>query len=191
MSTRLAVKNLTANSTFFSISNRRYFKGVTSSLVILQISVVRKSITLFILSQKKKRKHCPYKPGSVPRLSRRLPFIYSAGYPAAPAFYPPSCRMALGGQPSDDGIRELAASRRNSSTVIRRLVGSYPTFSPLPLNRSGYFLLPAPAVADCWYFRQWSVLCCPDFPLVPFWTPAADRDTAFIGKGMNKYSNKQ
>ena len=36
-----------------------------------------------------KKKHCHYKPGSVP-LARRLPFIYSAGYPTALAFYPPS-----------------------------------------------------------------------------------------------------
>ena len=43
----------------------------------------------------------------------------------------------------------------------------------------GCFLLPAPTVTGFWHFHQWSVLRCPDFPLVPFWTPAADRDTAF------------
>ena len=50
---------------------------------------------------------------------------------------------------------------------------------PCKYRGGGCFLLPAPAVADCWHFHQWSVLCCPDFPLVSFWTPAADRSTAF------------
>ncbi len=36
-----------------------------------------------------KRKQSPCKPGSVP-LAGCLPFIYSAGYPTALAFYPPS-----------------------------------------------------------------------------------------------------
>ena len=39
-----------------------------------------------------------------------------------------------GGQPSADGIHELAASRWNSPAIARRLVVSYTTFSPLPPN---------------------------------------------------------
>jgi len=60
--------------------------------------------------------------------------------------------------------------------VTRLLVVSYTTFSPLPLHRhdepepdsfhgGGYFLLPTPAVTGSFYFRKWSALCCPDFPL--------------------------
>ena len=52
------------------------------------------------------------------------------------AFYPPSRRSlagASGGQPSVDGIHELAAPSRYSTTVASRLVVSYTTFSPLPL----------------------------------------------------------
>ena len=69
-----------------------------------------------------KRKQSPCKPGPVP-LAGCLSFIYSAGYPTA---------LASDGQPSADGIRELAASRWNSPTITRRLVVSYTTFSPLP-----------------------------------------------------------
>ncbi len=64
--------------------------------------------------------------------ARCLPFIYYAGRPASPAFYPPS--YCSGGQPSDDGLHELAAPRWNSPTVARRLVVSYTAFSPLPLR---------------------------------------------------------
>ena len=50
--------------------------------------------------------------------------------------------------------------------ITHRLVVSYTTFSPLPhTRRGGCFLLPTPAVADSFYFRKWSVLCRPDFPL--------------------------
>ena len=78
-----------------------------------------------------KRKHCPCKPGSVPRLSGGcLSFIYDASHPAPPAFYPPS--YDSGGQPSDDGIHELAAPSRHSPMITHRLVVSYTTFSPLP-----------------------------------------------------------
>ena len=34
------------------------------------------------------------------------------------------------------------------------------------LNCGGYFLLPYPTVANSFYFRKWSALRCPDFPLV-------------------------
>ena len=42
-------------------------------------------------------------------------------------------------------------------------------FSPLPHLISeiggGCFLLPSPAVTNSFYFRKWSALYCPDFPL--------------------------
>ena len=55
---------------------------------------------------------------------------------------------------------------------------SYTTFSPLPdLSPShsvrsetvsgGHSLLPYPTVTNSFYFRKWSTLCCPDFPLAP------------------------
>ena len=70
-----------------------------------------------------------------------------------------------GGQPSDDGIRELAAPSRHSPMITHRLVVSYTTFSPLPYG--GYFLLPSPTVTNSFHFQKWGTLCCPDFPLVP------------------------
>ena len=78
-----------------------------------------------------------------------------------------------GGQPSDDGLRELAAPSRHSPTITRRLVVSYTTFSPLPLPLravGGCFLLPAPTVTNCFHFQKWGTLCCPDFPPVPYGT---------------------
>ena len=45
--------------------------------------------------------------------------------------------------PFDDGLHELAAPRRHSPPITRRLVVSYTTFSPLPhTRRGGCFLLP-------------------------------------------------
>jgi len=41
------------------------------------------------------------------------------------------------GQPSDDGLHELAAPSRHSTTVASRLVVSYTTFSPLPPRTTG------------------------------------------------------
>ena len=77
---------------------------------------------------------------------RCLPFIYCLRRHRPPAFYPPPRRLPpqhslkpwlpgsrSGGQPSHGGgIHELAAPSRNSTTVARRLVVSYATFSPLP-----------------------------------------------------------
>ncbi len=47
---------------------------------------------------------------------RCLPFIYAANHFTAQAFHPPSF-LQSDGQPSDDGLRELAASRLHSLTV--------------------------------------------------------------------------
>ena len=55
----------------------------------------------------------------------------------------------------DDSLHELAAPRRHSPTITRRLVVSYTTFSPLPPTRSGgHFLLPTPTVTNSFYFRK-------------------------------------
>jgi len=62
---------------------------------------------------------------------RRLSFIYPKSHPLDEAFYPPSSLMS-GGQPSTDGIRELAAFSWHSPVITHRLVVSYTTFSPLP-----------------------------------------------------------
>ncbi len=88
-----------------------------------------------LLCQQKKQ--CPCKPGSVSHVFRHaMSVIYlrhelPRGSSILPSIVYPEAlgRTAL----CDDGIRELAASRRNSPTVTRRLVVSYTTFSPLPL----------------------------------------------------------
>lgn len=65
---------------------------------------------------------------------------------------PPS---GSGGQPSDAGLHDLTTSSAHSTRVTTNLVGSYPTFSPLPassnlsvLNAGGHSLLRFPAVTD-------------------------------------------
>ena len=55
-----------------------------------------------------------------------------------------------------------------------RLVGSYPTFSPLPrLNGAVVFFYVTPAVADTLHINKRDALCCPDFPHTPY--GASDR----------------
>ena len=135
----------------------------------------------------KKKREWPYKPGSVPRRLRYSPYSFLRG-----ACHLSTTQVTLrlqrstlhrsyltassGGQPwHGDGIHELAASRRYSSPITRRLVVSYTTFSPLPRKRGGRFLLPAPIVANSFYFRKWSALCCPDFPLEYFYSSGRAR----------------
>jgi len=45
----------------------------------------------------------------------------------------------LGEQPSDAGLHELATSNVHSICVTTDLVGSYPTFSPLPFKAVIFF----------------------------------------------------
>jgi len=69
----------------------------------------------------------------------------------AQAFHPPSL-LKSGGQPSDDGLHELAASRRHGLPVTWQPVVSYTTFSPLPVLLSTaviFFclILPSPTAS--------------------------------------------
>ena len=90
-------------------------------------------------------------------------------YPIALAFYPPSHSKQgnSGGRPSINGIRELAASSRNSRYVTIPLVVSYTTFSPLRINvktmTRGSFLLSTPIVTNSSYIREWSILAARTF----------------------------
>ena len=57
----------------------------------------------------------------------------------------------------------------------------------------GCFLLPYPAVTNCFHFQKWSALCCPDFPLVSPFRKTSDRPwQCFLGcKGTTKKRNNQ
>ena len=101
-STRLSRKKRTARMVRLVMLTKRYDKGDTSPWLMCQMSVL-KNLTIrcinvvstpniyglfyFLIFHIKKQ--CPCKPGSVP-LAGCLSFIYSASYPAALAFYPPS-----------------------------------------------------------------------------------------------------
>ncbi len=57
---------------------------------------------------------------------------------------------------------------RTAQDVTIRLVGSYPTFSPLPrLNGAVVFFCVSPAVTDTLHINKRDALCCPDFPHTP------------------------
>ena len=111
-----------------------------------------------------KRKQSPCKPGPVP-LAGCLSFIYSAGYPTALAFYPPSWLT-----PRTDSPQPMVyANLQPPDGTARRSPAGWWSLTPPshPYPWGGYFLLPYPAVTNCWHFHQWSVLRRPDFPLVP------------------------
>ena len=112
-----------------------------------------------------KRKQSPCKPGPVP-LAGCLSFIYSAGYPTALAFYPPSWLA-----PRTDSPQPMVyANLQPPDGTARRSPAGWwsltPPSHPYP-RMGGHSLLPYPTVTNSWHFHQWSVLCCPDFPLVP------------------------
>lgn len=74
------------------------------------------------------------------------------------------------------------------------LVGSYPTFSPLPQHwrltavgapcSGGCFLLLSPAVASGFHFQKQSALCCPDFPLAPSPSSLHQHHTSRCNRGL-------
>ena len=91
------------------------------------------------------------------------------------------CRV--GRAPSNDGLHELAASSRHSPNdhpsaggLLHHLL-TLTRLVPEPQVRSetvsgGHSLLPYPTVTNSFYFRKWSSLCCPDFPLAHTNVPA-------------------
>ena len=57
---------------------------------------------------------------------------------------------------------------RTAHGVTTRLVGSYPTFSPLPrVSEAVIFFCVFPAVTDTLHINKRDALCCPDFPHTP------------------------
>jgi len=153
-------------------NNGSKFFTLHSSLFILHSSLFTLHSSLFT-----KKSTAPVSRVLYRHYCRCLSFIYYARHRASLAFYPPSHPFGNSdGPPSHgDGLHELASSSGNSTAIARCLVVSYTTFSPLPPQSSifnlqskkggGCFLLPLPAVADCFYFQKWSALCRPDFPL--------------------------
>ena len=100
-----------------------------------------------------KGKQCPRKPGSVLRRESGASVIYLRRKSPCGSSVPPSIvALASDGTPSDDGIRELAASSGYGPFVAKRPVVSYTAFSPLP-DREGravvffYPCLPSPTAS--------------------------------------------
>ena len=111
-----------------------------------------------------------YKPGSV--LQREYPC--SACHLSVPdvaviaiAVYPP----ARASNPQTPVYMTLQLPGRTAHGVTTSLVGSYPTFSPLPyLHEAVIFFCVLPAVADTLHINKRDALCCPDFPHTPWWS---------------------
>lgn len=65
---------------------------------------------------------------------------------------------------------EQPDGRPPTGGLLHRLLTLTPSAVSRPLTEAraggGRSLLPYPIVADSWHFHQWSVLRCPDFPLV-------------------------
>lgn len=69
------------------------------------------------------------------------------------------------GQSSNDGIRELAVSRRHSPMVTHRLVVSYTAFSPLPYDKESFVRrLFSSALPCCCQQLLFSEVECPTLP---------------------------
>jgi len=78
------------------------------------------------------------------------------------------------------GLRELSTPRMHSTDVTARLVSSYLTFSPLPAEAGGYFLLHDLTLTDYFPLRSGVPYVARTF-LPPFYKrPATDCPTAFM-----------
>ena len=114
----------------------------------------------------KKEKQLAYKPGSV---------LWAKTYSVchlsvldvaviAIAVYPP----ARASNPQTPVYMTLQLPGRTARGVTTRLVGSYPTFSPLPhVCGAVIFFCVYPAVADTLHINKRAALRCPDFPHTP------------------------
>ena len=128
---------------------------------------------------KNKKNQTAYKPGSVPmhpkKDAQRLPFIRALCCQSALSFYPPT-RLNMkyiknsNEQLSNVGIHELSTSDVYSLRVATQLVGSYSTFSPLPLKNK-WRLFSSTLIHPCERLpvKKQNALCCPDFPPAPQW----------------------
>lgn len=145
----------------------------------------------------RKRKQWSYKPGSVPTaLLPTVSVIYLLRMsPHGSSILPSAVSMLSGGQPSDDGLRELAASRWHSPPITRRLVVSYTHLLTLTPKRYRHFCRYATgrsfsSAISCRH-RQ-LLLSEVERPALPGLSsrivtmPATDRTTAF---GIQKYIN--
>ena len=108
-----------------------------------QFSVLNFQFSIFNFQFEKERSAPVSRVLSLQDLSvRQVPVIYlvrklPCGSSVLPSIV--SHEGSSGGQPSVDGIRELAAPSRHSPTIARRLVVSYTAFSPLPRTPRGKY----------------------------------------------------
>ena len=122
----------------------------------------------------KKGKQTPDKPGSVS--SKRSFVIYLLRKsPCASSILPSIAAKLRASNPQAMVYMNLQppAARYNCHQLPGGLLHHLLTLAQLVcapyggmIVSGGYFLLPYPVVANSFYFRKWSALCCPDFPLV-------------------------
>ena len=87
------------------------------------------------------------------------------------------------------GLHDLTTPKMHSPYITIRLVGSYPTFSPLPPGGGGYFLLHYSTLTDSFLLGS-RMLCVARTFLFYHYNnvPATDRPTAFF---VQRYANKR
>lgn len=131
--------------------------------------------------EKKKRKQCLCKPGSVshtPLLTYEPSAIYLLRKSPCVSSILPSTVSSKGNRTGSPQTMVYMNLQPPDGTARWSPIGWWSlthAFSPLPHTRhGGCFLLPTPAVADSFYFRKWGSLCCPDFPLLRTSTAATE-----------------
>ena len=138
------------------------------------------SVIFFFMAQGfKKKKQSAYKPSSVPYINKVSVIYLSDVSPRHFSGLPSDMERATLITPV---YMTLQLLRRTARHVTMRLVGSYSTFSPLPLpeRNGGYFLLRYSTLTDSFLLGS-GTLCVARTFLIRTKAQATDRPTAFIG----------
>ena len=86
------------------------------------------------------------------------------------------------------GLHDLTTPKMHSPHIAIRLVGSYPTFSPLPPGGGGYFLLHYSAFAGGFLLGSRMLCVARTFLFYLYIVSATDRPAAF---SVQRYANKR
>ena len=117
---------------------------------------------------RKKREQRSYKPGSVPAILKKttVSAIYLVYESPHSSSILPSIVTKVGRTILKQWFTRTCGLQMTQPTdhpVAGGLLHHLLTLTLL--SAGGYFLLPYPTVTNSFYFRKWSVLCRPDFPL--------------------------
>ena len=119
-------------------------------------------------AQEKKREQRSYKPGSVPAILKKatVSAIYLVYESPHSSSILPSIVTKVGRTILKQWFTRTCGLQMTQPTD-RPVAGGllHHLLTLTLLSAGGCFLLPYPTVTNSFYFRKWSVLCRPDFPL--------------------------